>query len=106
MGSGNADTIRRLVEDGSDLSRPMEVEFVAMLTGPCDVGEIGEAVERLGYSVEFYLDEEDDAVECVCRRTMLVSEGTVETCERELATLFERFGAVLDGWGSPGNAGG
>lgn len=104
MDSGNADAIRRLAEDGSDLSRPMPVEFVAMLAGPCDVGEIGEAVERLGYEVEFYRDEEEDALECVCTRTMLVSEGSIAACERELSELFERFGAELDGWGSFGNA--
>jgi regulator of RNase E activity RraB len=100
----NADAIRRLVEDGSDLARPMPVEFVALIAGPCDVGTVGEAVERLGYEVEFYRDEEEDALECVCARTMLVSVSSIEACERELSDLFQRFGAELDGWGSFGNA--
>lgn len=102
--SGNADAILRLVADGSDLARPMQVDFTALIEDDVDLPALRAAVEGLGYSVEFHRDEDDDGLDCVCTRTMLVSEASVGACERELGQVLARFGAELDGWGSFGNA--
>jgi regulator of RNase E activity RraB len=96
--------LRRVVHDGSDMSKPMYIDFQAAV--PTE--ELAEALARearkLGYHVRIY-----DSIECrlpwtcVCSTRMLATYDGVIAIQAELYKLSAKFGGIPDGWGTFGN---
>jgi hypothetical protein len=101
----DGDALRRLAEDGSDLSQPMDVDFAVAVPDE----KAGHALARLaasrGYRPELSQDEETGEWTCSCTRSMAASYEALIAAQAELDVLAGPLGGYADGWGSFGNAG-
>jgi len=100
------DALRRLVADGSDLGKPLVMDFfVAVPTA-----EVGNAVaaraQKLGFNTQVDQDEEDRdwTCTCTCTKQLIPSYENVTEQERVLDELAKPLGGFIDGFGSFGNA--
>jgi hypothetical protein len=102
-GDADGDALRRVAALGADMSRPMEIEFFVAVPDR----EAGEAFARLvaqvGFRPELVHDEEVDAWDCYCRKTMLPTHEGVMAAQRELDELGRPLGGRSDGWGTTGD---
>jgi hypothetical protein len=99
----DGDALRRVAAMGVDMSRPMEIDYFVAVPDR----EAGEAVARLaecaGYRTEVIYDEEDDAWDCCCRKTMVPTHEGVASAQHELDEISRPFGGRSDGWGTAGD---
>jgi hypothetical protein len=100
----DGDALRRVAASGADTSRPMEIDFVVEVPDR----EAGEAVARraecTGYRTEVIYDEEGDAWDCFCRKTMVPTHDGVVAAQLELDEISRPFGGRSDGWGTTGDS--
>ncbi len=98
------DALRRVASMGADMSRPMDIDFFVAVPDQ----QAGDSVARLasgrGYRTQVVHDEEDDAWDCYCTKTMFATYDGVVEVQRELDELSRPFDGRCDGWGTPGNA--
>jgi hypothetical protein len=99
---GNA--LRELVLAGSDLSRPLTIDFTIAIPTPEAGQAIAEAAEAVGYQVAVEQDAESTSWTCYCTRDMIASYEALIAMQEELNRLSEPHGGYCDGWGSFGNA--
>jgi len=98
----DGDALRRVVEDGNDLSQPMQVDFPVVFDSLEATPGFVELARGRGYDVEIG-ELEDDKVDVFCVRTMLLTYDAVVACQNELNELSKPFGGYCDGWGTFGN---
>lgn len=100
----NGDALRRLIKDGSDLSRPMDVDFQVAVPNKTKAEQLADAARKLGYKVRVYASSECELPwTCECSTRMLVTHEGIAAVETVLAELASPFGGFPDGWGSFGN---
>lgn len=95
--------IRRIINDGADLSRPMLIDFQIAAPNEQAAKEIAEVAARLGYRTQIYQDSEDGNWTAECSTRTLLSYQTVIALQAELHTLAEPLGGYIDGWATFGN---
>lgn len=99
----DGDALRRLIADGSDLNREMEIDF-AMAIPDQDAGiQFAPLAEKLGFRTSVYVDEDSGEWTCYCSKRIVPSYTTMIEIQNSLAKLGEPFAAYPDGWGSFGN---
>jgi hypothetical protein len=101
--------LRRLEADGSDLSRPMDIDFAVAVPGESSGKAVAEAARAAGYAAKVACDgsgEDEDSQRwtCYCTRRMVPSREALRAAEAELERVSAPHGGYLDGWGSFGNA--
>lgn len=100
----DGDALRRVAHDGSDLTKPMLIDFHVAVPDEASARGLGGVAAKLGYHVSVY-----DSAECTlpwtcqCSTRMLATYENVIAIQKELANIGQRFGAVPDGWGTFGN---
>ena len=107
-----ADALNRLTANGSDLSRPMEMDFFAAFTSKQQADLFASELEQSGLAVspeiKFELsvekDEEDNSWTCYVTTTIVPLLETVFEIEQKLDHLARRHKGHADGFGSYGNA--
>ena len=100
----NGDALRRLIKDGSDLSRPIYVDFQVAVPNKTKAEQLADAVRKLGYKVRVYASSDCELPwTCECSTRMLVTREGIVAMEAELADLASPLGGFPDGWGSFGN---
>ena len=100
----DGDAIRRLARDGSDLSKPMYIDFQVAVPDEASANDLAQAAKKLGYRVAVYESSECSLPwTCECSTRMLATHSGVCAIQRELAELAKAFGGYPDGWGSFGN---
>ena len=103
-----ADALRRLVEYGSDLSKPLEMDFHVSAPTEQAAKEVARLVAPRGFKPSVSQDEFPEEGErrwtCTCTTRLVPSYETVSRIERELDVLARPCGAFIDGFGSFGNA--
>jgi hypothetical protein len=100
----DGDALRGLVERGSDLSRPMLIDFQISAHTESAANAIGELARKLCYHVKIYqYPEIDENWTCECSTRMLATYDGVLAVQRELAELSVELGGYPDGWGTFGN---
>jgi hypothetical protein len=101
---GDGDALRRLRATGSDLSKPMEIDFAVEIPN-LDTGRaFAKSVEQLGFRAEIKEDANTKRWTCYCSRTMVPSYEAIVSIQRMLENVGRQYGARPDGWGSFGNA--
>src|SRR5262249_923951 len=89
---------------GSDLSKPMIINFQVAVPDKASAKELAAAARRLGYRVRVY-----DSPECTlpwtceCSTRMVATYESVIAIQAELAEISRQFGGIPDGWGTFGN---
>ena len=100
----DGDALRRLAGDGSDMSKPMSIDFQVAVPDLESADRLAEAVAKLGYRVAVY-----ESPGCrlpwttECSTRMLATYAGVIAIQAELEELSRQFGGFPDGWGSFGN---
>lgn len=100
----DGDALRRIVRDGSDLSKPMLIDFHVALPSESAAKSFAELARGLGYHVSVYESVECSLPwTCECSKGMLATYHGVLAAQAELAELSKDLGGWPDGWGTLGN---
>jgi len=100
----DGDALRRIAGDGSDMSKPMLIDFQVAMPDQVSAEKLAKTAEELGYRSAVYESPECSlpwTTECSSR--MLATYETVMAAQEELAKLSHPYGGHPDGWGSFGN---
>lgn len=102
--------IARLVAAGSDLTRPMFVDFAVAAKSIESAQSVAKAAERLGYHVKYSRDEDSNATKeswtVTCSTRLVVTHSAVVSIQDELAEIARPLDSYPDGWGTFGNVAG
>jgi hypothetical protein len=99
----DGDALRRVAEDGADMSRPMEIEFSIDVSDVERARLLAERIAALGYIPDIYVDDETGSVSIYCAKTMIATHDGVVAAQSELNEVCVPFAAVCDGWITAGN---
>jgi hypothetical protein len=98
---GNA--LRQLASEGSDLSKPMIIDFAVAVPNRAAGKAVAAAASPLGFTTDVYHDVESDTWTCYCTKTMVPRYDDIIAIQNQLDELSQPFGGKSDGWGSFGN---
>lgn len=100
----DGDALRKVIQCGSDLSKPMLIDFQVAVPDESSAIAFSKIAQRLGYQVRSYESEGCKlpwTSECSTRT--LATYANVIAIQIELAEISFPFGGLLDGWGTFGN---
>lgn len=103
----NDDTGRALHNvqlDGSDLTKPMEMDFFVAVPSKEAGEKVAIEVEKHGFNVSLEQDDEFKEWTCYCSSTLIPEYNEVVRIERELDTIAKKYGGYSDGFGTYGNS--
>jgi hypothetical protein len=101
----DGDSLRRVAENGSDMSRPMLIEYsIGVPDEPC-AQRIAELTRSHGFDVSLSSDEGAKSWSVYCAKTMLATYDGVIAVQAQLNELVQPYGGSCDGWGTFGNSG-
>jgi regulator of RNase E activity RraB len=101
----DGDALRGVLKNGSDMGRPMYIDFQVAMPSAEDANTLAALARKLGYRAEVY-----DSAECrlpwtcQCSTRMLATYDGVLAIQAELARLSAPLGGFPDGWGTFGNS--
>lgn len=100
----DGDALRFVVESGSDMSKPMYIEFQVAMPGGATAKLLAEKAKKLGYRTKVYHSEGCNLPwTCECSTRMLATHESVLAIQAELARLSAPLDGFPDGWGTFGN---
>jgi hypothetical protein len=99
----DGDALRRVVDSGADMSRPMTIDFSVKVADEKTARHLAELVEARGFDPS--ISENDGSVSWSvhCSKSMLATYDGVVAVQAELKALVAPHGGVCDGWGTFGN---
>lgn len=100
----DGDALRRIAGHGSDMSKPMLVDFFVAVPNEKSGNLVARAATRLGYSASVERDPAEGSWTCYCSRELILTYESVMKAQEELADVSGQFGGAMDGWGSLGNS--
>lgn len=98
--SDNGDVLSRVEADGSDMSRPMEIDFFVAVPSSQAGQIVASRAAELGFSATLECDRETNAWTCYCSMTLVPEVNTVSSLEKRLDELAREVGGHADGFGS------
>jgi hypothetical protein len=100
----DGDTLRRIANDGSDMHKPMFINFQVAVPDEAAANGLANVAYAMGYRVTIYDSPECSLPwTCECSVRMLATYDGVLAIQDELASLSKQFGGHPDGWGTFGN---
>src|ERR1700683_399942 len=99
----DSQAIGRVIRSGSDLARPMKVDFHMATSDEASARLIAAAASIQAFEVAVARNQAGGAWTCSCSRNMVVSRDSVLRVQQELDVLSQPFGGHSDGWGTFGN---
>ena len=99
----DGEALRRIAEDGSDMSKPMSIDFHVAAPSKTDAELIAATVTKHDYEASISFDEETAAWTVWCSRDMIATHKNVVEAQSQLDELSKPFDGYSDGWGSFGN---
>jgi Regulator of ribonuclease activity B len=100
----DGDALRRLLAHGSDLSRPMDIDFTVDVPDRKSGEEFAKVIAQEGFATDVDQDAESLRWTCYCTRTMVPEYDAIIAIQEMIDRLGRPYGARSDGWGSFGNA--
>jgi hypothetical protein len=100
----DGDALRRLLADGSDLSKAMEIDFAMDIQNQKMGQALAEVASRIGFCTRVKQDEVTGRWTCYCTRTLIPTYDEIIGIQNLLEVVGRPFNAKPDGWGSFGNA--
>ena len=97
------DALKRLQEHGSDLSKPMVIDFFVAAASPEQCQLIAEEASKHGFAISIEADDESTNWTCYCSMEMVPDVRRVMQTEELLDTIAGRHGGNACGFGSFGN---
>jgi regulator of RNase E activity RraB len=99
----DGDALFQVASLGSDLSEPMEIDFVVKVPDQAAGQKVARAANAAGYVTEVATDDEGDWI-TYCTKEMVATYEAVVDAQEELRQLSSRYGGEPDGWETLGNA--
>lgn len=96
--------LERLSSDGSDLARPMEVDFFVDVPSEQSARTVAGRADTRGFKCSVDYDGEGGSWTCCCTKTVVLDLDCVRQIAAELDRLAHDVGGAYDGFGSYGNA--
>ena len=79
----DGDALRRVERDGSDMTRPMEIDFAVAVPNEAAGLAVAKLAEGIGYRPSVARDEESGAWTCYCTRTMVPTHAALVDAQAE-----------------------
>lgn len=98
------EALERIARDGSDLSRPLKMDFFVAVPDEKAGRIIAERVADLGFDTSVERDAESGDWTCYCTKVIVPLHSTVVAIESQLDSLARDMGGYADGFGTFGNA--
>jgi hypothetical protein len=98
----DGDAIYQVANLGSDLSQPMEIDFIVAVPDEAAGKAVARAARGADFVTEVATDEDGEWI-VYCTRTMIASYEGVVTVQEELRRLAGPLGGEPDGWETAGN---
>ena len=99
----DGDALRNLAENGSDLTKPMIIDFAVAIPDESTGKAIALMTIEIGYKTSVDQDLESGDWTCYCSKTMFATYRDVINCQLELDRIAVAYGGFADGWGAFGN---
>lgn len=101
--NADGDALRRVAADGSDMSKPMVIDFSVAIPDETSGNHVASATRSAGY--DSYVSQDKDSGEwtCYCTKSMIATYVSVVSVQDELDKISHPFGGITDGWGTFGN---
>lgn len=93
-----------LREHGSNLSKPMEIDFFVAVPNPEIGALLKPLIEPLGFKCSLEQDEETSDWTLYCFILVIPAYATIIDIQKRLNDISNPYGAKSDGWGTFGNA--
>lgn len=97
------DALRRLEQDGSDLTKKMAIEFVVVVPEKKSGELVAARTQELGFESILEFDDSSNDWACYCTKTIIPSYENVTNIEKQLTDLGNSYQCYYDGFGSFGN---
>ena len=95
--------LRRVANDGSDMSKPMFINFHILVPSEETALALAAEAQKLGYRTHVYDGDGVARWTCECSTRMLATYEGVVAVQDELGEVSAPFGGRCDGWGTFGN---
>lgn len=96
----NGAVLRRMLEDGDDLTVPREVDFFLVFGEQAAADAFVPAANALGDVLVSVPEADDEGIwQVTVSRHMAPKHAAITALEKELTVLAEPFGGYPDGWG-------
>jgi regulator of RNase E activity RraB len=96
--------LRRVVEDGSNMARPMTIDFSIAVADEGAAHRVADLVEAHGFDPSIHCDDDDGSWSVFCAKSMLATYDGVVAVQAQLKALVEPHGGACDGWTTFGNS--
>jgi len=94
------DALRRLQDDGADLSKPHEIDFHIAVPDWGAGQFVMNAAMQMGFVVNLNKNAENDEWTCSCSKTMIPGHAAISRIETVLDAVAQKVGGRFDGWGA------
>jgi hypothetical protein len=94
----DGEVLRRLADDGVDLSTPREVDFTIYAPDESTAKSLLERIGSMGYSPRLCIDEQDGSISLYCTIVMALTYDAVIERQEQLNAICRPVGAECDGW--------
>ena len=99
----DGDALRRVVANGSDMSKPMDIDFQIAVPDEATAKRVADEASKLRYRIRVY-ESTCCPWTCECTNTMLAEYDAIIAVQAELDAMARPLGGYADGWGAFGNA--
>lgn len=99
----DGDAMRGVIAAGSDLTRPMVVNFQIDCPDMPSAEAIAANVSSNEFAISIYKDPDDSSVTCECSKEMLLEHSELLRIQRQLTYIAKPFGGWCEAWGTFGN---
>ena len=99
----DGDALRSIAASGSDMSRPMLIDFAIDAGSKSIALACLAALEEAGFEASLYQDDEDQRWAVYCPIRMIPDHAALLRTQKILGELVAEHGGTPDGWGTFGN---
>lgn len=96
----DGDAIRKVIEHGTDVSKPIKVDFFVALHCIADAESMAQILRENGFIAKVEVDPEFDSFTCSCSKEIYLTHENVTTIQAQLDRLAEPLNGWSDGWGT------
>lgn len=97
------DIIERVIESGSIISLPMEVEFFIVVPSESIGKSLEDFMKELNYKVSLIYSKDYEEWTLYCSKSMILSVETISNEEEILTEIASIYGCKYDGFQTGGN---
>ena len=101
--SATREALERIARDGSDLSRPMKMDFFVAVRDEASGSVMASRAIALGFEASIEQDADTGAWTCYCSKVLVPTLQRIVATEMQLDSLAPGIGGCIDGFGMYGN---